>query len=263
MNKIILCVGCSWTYGHGLPADQTYPAHLQNALSEYTVINAGHCGADINYAIFSAVRLIEEYNPCLVIFQLTTLDRLTIGTDGYDNFLNDMYYDGRDDSVYFENDESSYKRVIGIADNNKTKITHASYMASDDDINLTLLESKSKNIDLKKCKNFISVLVENILHSNYTNQRLYNDLFLFQKYLELKKINLQYFYWIPFENRFKESFNSKLFNKSKLISEPVTTWMKRTYPQENYFIDNGYHFSNEGNKLLVEGYLLPYIKKLL
>lgn len=263
MKKTIVCVGCSWTYGHGLTADQTYPAHLQNILSDYTVINAGHCGADISYAIFSAVRLIEEYNPCLIIFQLTTLDRLTIGTDGYDNFLNDTFYDGREDSVYFDNDTIKYKRVIGIADNEKTKITHGSYIANDVDVASELKESKLKHTNVKEYKKFIATNIENILHSNYTHQKIYNDLFLFQQYLKLKRIPLQYFYWLPYENKFKESFASKLFDKSKLISDPVTRWVKRNYPNDNYFIDNGYHFSDEGNKLLAEEYLLPHIKKLL
>jgi hypothetical protein len=155
MKKTIVCVGCSWTYGHGLSADQTYSAHLQNSLSEYNVINAGHCGSDINYAIFSAVRLVEKYNPCLVIFQLTTFDRVTFGTDGYDNFLNDLYYDGRDDNVYFETNMPNYKRVIGIADNIKTKITHGSYTAKDYDIKTELVDSKIKNTSFKDYKKFI------------------------------------------------------------------------------------------------------------
>lgn len=263
MKKTIVCVGCSWTYGHGLTADQTYSAHLQNALSDYTVINAGHCGADIRYAIFSAVRLIEEYNPCLIIFQLSSFDRITLGTDGYDNFLNDIYYDGRDDGVYFEDTKATHKRMIGLAHNAKTKITHGSYIASSDNIKKELLNSEIKNLDIKKYEIFISTLVENVLHSNYIHQQLFNELFLFQQYLKLKKIPLQYFYWLPYENKFKESFNSKLFDKSKLISDPVTEWIKSTYSNNNYFIDNGYHLSNEGNKLLAQKYLLPYIKKLL
>ena len=263
MKKTIVCVGCSWTYGHGLSADQTYSAHLQNSLSEYNVINAGHCGSDINYAIFSAVRLVEKYNPCLIIFQLTTFDRVTFGTDGYDNFLNDLYYDGRDDNVYFETNMPNYKRVIGIADNIKTKITHGSYSAKDYDIKTELVDSKIKNTSFKDYKKFISTLVENILHSNYYHQQIYNNLFLFQKYLELKKIKSQYFYWLPYNDKFNLSFNSSLFDNSKLIEEPVSKWLKRVYPQNNYYIDNGYHLSSEGNKLLVEHYLLPYITKLL
>lgn len=263
MKKTIVCVGCSWTYGYNLPADQTYPAHLQNILTDYTIINAGHCGADISYAIFSAVRLIEEYNPCLVIFQLSSFDRITLGTDGYPNFLNNIYYDGRDDNVYFENNNVDYKRVIGLAHNTKTKITHGSYVANSNELNLELIASNIKNINIKEYKTFMSTLVENILNSNYTHQKIYNDLFLFQQYLKLKKINLQYFYWLPYKNKFKESFNSKLFDKSKLITESATEWITRISPQNNYFTDNGYHLSTGGNKLLAEEYLLPHIKTLL
>lgn len=263
MKKTIICVGCSWTYGHGLPSNETYPAHLQNYLKDYTVINAGHCGADINYAIFSAVRLIEEYNPSLVIFQLTSFDRITIGTDGYKNFISDVFYDGKEDKIYFEDEHDVYKRVIGIADNIKTKITHGSYMATDNDLGSELKDTTIKNLDLNQYRNFINSLVENIMHSNYMHQRIFNDLFLFQKYLELKNINLQYFYWLHYKGKFKDSYNSKLFNSNKLIEIPVVQWFKENYPTKNFYLDNGYHLSSCGNQILIREYLMPYLEKLI
>jgi hypothetical protein len=263
MKKTIICVGCSWTYGHGLPPDQAYPAHLQNLLKDCTVINAGHCGSDINYAIFSAVRLVEEYNPSLVIFQLTTFDRITLGIDGFNNFMSDKFYDDRDDEVYIEDPKNIYKRVIGISDNSKTKITHGSYIANKKTRLEELHHSGIKNASLEEYSKFVSIIVENILHSNYTNQRIYNDLFLFQKYLELKKINLKYFQWIDTKQNFNDSFNGRLFDSSKMINELFTVWLKRNYPSKNFYIDNGYHLSNEGNKVLAEEFLYPYIKELL
>jgi hypothetical protein len=261
MKKTIVCVGCSWTYGHGLTADQTYPAHLQNILSDYTVINAGHCGADISYAIFSAVRLIEEYNPCLVIVQLTTFDRITLGTDGFNNFLSDIYYDGRDDQVYFEKTEIKYKRVIGIAHNTKTKITHGTYLSKD--VSDELQFSKMKNIKPDEYKKFISTTVENVLHSNYMHQKLFTELFLFQQYLKLKNIKSLFFYWIHYKEKFKKNFNSELFDSSNTIEVSVKEWFEKNYPNETFYIDNGYHLSDEGNKILVEKYLTPHLKALI
>jgi hypothetical protein len=261
MKKIILCVGCSWTYGHGLSSDQTYPAHLQNLLNEYEVINAGHCGADINYAIFSAVRLIEEYNPCLVIFQITTFDRVTLGTDGYDNFVSDIFYDGRDDQIYYETADAEYKRVIGIAHNKKTKITHGTYISEDflDELKV----SRMKNTTAKEYKKFVSMTVENVLYSNYTHQKLYTDLFLFQQYLKFKNIKSLYFYWIHHKEKFKKNFNSELFDGSNTIDISVKEWFEKNYPNTNFYTDNGYHLSNEGNVILVNQYLHPQLVKIL
>jgi hypothetical protein len=260
MNKIIVCVGCSWTYGHGLTPEQTYPAHLQDLLKDYTVINAGHCGSDIGHSIFSAIRLIEEYNPCMVIFQLTTFDRITIGTDGFDNFLSNTYYDGRSDEIYFEDTHLQYKRIIGITDNIKTKITHGSYIANNQDINDEFLNSKAKNLSVREYKTFVSALTENIIHSNYTHQRVFSELFLFQKYLELKNIKSKYFYWLPYEGAFKENYYSNLFNSLNLIKTPVTRWFRNNYLDKNFYIDTGFHLSDDGNKILAEMYLLPFLK---
>lgn len=263
MKKTIVCVGCSWTYGHGLTADQTYPAHLQNALPDYTVINAGHCGADINYTIFSAVRLIEEYNPCLVIFQMTTLDRATLGTDGYSNFLNGIFYDGREDFIYTEPESTEYVRLSGIGDNTKTKFTIGSYLNTDNQKKIDLKKSNLKNINLEHYKAFVSAHTENIIHSNYTHQQTFNTLFLFQQYLINKNINSLYFYWVNYKGSYKVSNSNKFFNLTNTIEDPVKLWLEQQYLNKNFYIDNGYHLSNDGNKLLVNEYLLPHIKKLL
>jgi hypothetical protein len=263
MKKTIVCVGCSWTYGYGVEADQTYPAHLQNILSDYTVINAGHCGVDIDYAIFSAVRLIEEYNPCFVIFQMTTLDRATLGTDGYSNFLNGVFYDGREDLIYVEPESTQYIRLSGIGDNTKTKFTPGSYLSSDDRKKIDLKKSNFKNTDVEQYKTFISTYTENIIYSNYSHQRTFNTLFLFQQYLINKKINSLYFYWVNYKGSYKESTSNNFFNSNNIIEEPVDAWIKNQHSNKNLYIDNGYHLSSEGNKLLAEEYLFPYIKKLL
>jgi len=89
---MILCVGCSWTYGYGLDIHETYPAYLEKITGK-KVLNAGMNGSDIQYAIYSAYRLLQEHDISLIVFQLTTLDRKSIPVSGYDNFVSGKYYD--------------------------------------------------------------------------------------------------------------------------------------------------------------------------
>ena len=163
--------------------------------------------------------------------------------------------------MYYENVESDYKRVIGIAHNTKTKVTHGTYLI--DDLSKELKFSKMKNISSKEYKKFISTLVENVLHSNYYHQKLYTDLFLFQQYLKLKNIKSLYFHWIHYKEKFKKNCNSELFDSSTTIDMSVKEWFEKHYPTENFYIDAGYHLSNNGNKILVEQYILPNLIKLL
>lgn len=260
MNNIILCVGCSWTYGHGLENQDTYPAILQDKLKTYKVINAGHCGADINYAIFSAVRLIDKFKPKYVIFQITSFDRITLGTDGFENFLKQSFFSKSDD-IYYE-DNIKYLRLAGIGDNVKTKFTHGSYIADDNDKSIEYNDSKIKN-SFKEYKSFVKILFENIIYSDYYSNQNYLTLFLFQQYLDnlnIKGVFFQYLY----ESRFtKTPVIKTMIDKNKFITPSFRRWLDTTYPNKNFFIDNGYHLSRQGNEILVDEYLMPYLTKLL
>jgi hypothetical protein len=260
MNNTVINLGCSWTYGHGLEDSETYSAHLQKLFPKYKFINAGHCGSDIDYAIFSGVKLIEEYNPKAVIFQLTSFDRVTLGTDGFENFLKNDFTINRDSNIYYGDSDKENVRVIGINNGIKTKYTHGSYVASETDRIEELEHANMKQANLKKYKNFVDILYENIVYSEYEFDKKINNLFLFKKYLELKNIKSLWFFWLHSPNR---DFFKNFFKDDNFIDIPLIKWFEKNYPNENFYIDNGYHVSSAGNQILAEHYLLPYIKQIL
>lgn len=260
MNDVIICVGCSWTYGHGLENNDTYPAILQDRLKSYKVINAGHCGSDINYAIFSAVRLIEEFKPKFVIFQITSFDRITVGTDGFENFLNHSCFSKADD-IYYE-DDKTYVRLLGIGDNVKTKLTHGSFIADD---KYKLIDYKDSTIksSFKEYKSFVQLLFKNIIYSDYYYNQNCLNLLLFQKYLENLGIGGLFFQFL-YESKFTTSpIIKNMLDNTKFINPNFRKWLDTNYPNENFFIDDGFHLSRKGNEILVDEYLMPHLTKLL
>lgn len=257
MNDVIICVGCSWTYGHGLENKDTYPAILQDKLKKYKVINAGHCGADINYSIFSAVRLIKEFKPRFVIFQITSFDRMTLGTDGYENFLKNSNFSKSDD-IYYE-DDKEYIRLLGIGDNIKTKFTHGSFIA-DDDYKLIDHKDSKINSNFKDYKSFVKILFENLIYSDYYYNQNWLNLFLFQQYLEKSNIHGLFFQYLHEQKFAKFPFIKTMINENNFIKPSFRKWLDINYPNKSFFIDNGYHLSREGNQLLVNEYLAPYLK---
>jgi hypothetical protein len=259
----MISVGCSWTWGHGLESHETYSAHLQNRLDGWQVINGGHCGADVDFAIFTAMSLIESMPVDFVVFQLSSLDRITLGTDGFENFLEDRFYDGKDESIYYEDTESQYKRLIGVTDNVKTKYTDGSYSAEDHFKHEEFKWSGMKNLNYKKYRTFVSVLTENVSYSTYHFQKTFSNLLIFENYLKQKNIRSLYFSYLPVSDDAYSSKYFKLFQTNvTMIKESWKTWLHKTYPNHNYYIDLS-HINNEGNKVLAEEYLMPYIEKML
>lgn len=256
----IICVGCSWTYGYGLKSKETYCSFLEKVSSPYQIINAGHCGADINYSIFSATKLIEKYRPKIVIFQLTSFDRITLGTDGFNNFLNNDFNFKNQSSCYYDETDDNNIRLIGINDGIKTKYTQGSYIATEKDRIKELKFSGIKKTNSEKYKNFLDVLFENVIYSDYEIDKVMNNLFLFKNYLKYKNIKSLWFFWLP--NPDKEYFKIFLQNES-YIEMSVFEWLESKYPENNFFIDNGFHISEKGNKILAEEYLLPYLSEML
>lgn len=261
--KTMIAVGCSWTWGYGLDSGETYPAHLQNCLNDWQVINGGHCGADIDFSIFAAMSLIESIPTDFVVFQISSLDRYTLGTDGFENFLQDRFYDNRDESIYYESHSSRYKRLIGVTDNIKTKYTVGSYSSQDKFKQDEFQNSGMKNLDYKKYNDFVSVLTENISYSTYHFQKNFSNLLIFEHYLRNKNIKSLYFSYMPWS---LDVHNSEYFKKfidfSNVIDTEWNVWLKRKYPDNDYYIDIT-HMNNVGNKVLAEEYLMPCIEKLL
>ena len=260
MNNTAVSLGCSWTYGYGIDSNETYSAHLQNLCSKYKFINAGHCGADIDYAIFSGTKLIENYSPKLIIFQLTSFDRLTLGTDGFENFLKSSVAVDDETKIYYESQKDENLRVIGINNGAKTKYTPGSYIASKKDRNEEIELSNMKKVNFKKYTNFLEVLYENVVYSEYEFNKKINNLYLFKEYLKQKQIKSLWFNWIkPHDSNFFKKF----FVNDNYIDISVTEWLLEKYPSNDFYIDNGYHISDAGNNIIARDYILPRLKELI
>jgi len=238
--KNILCVGCSWTFGHNLKSHQTYPAKLQDKLFDYKVINAGLGGRDNWYSCFSVMRLLREMHLDAVIFQLTTLDRLTLGNDGYENFINDSFFDTSKKFLY--NMDDTYSRLGSIDHQLHLYLTSGKYLKSRD--------------------RTVKYLTEKTVRSNYSADSLAMQLFLLKEFLQKKKIPLMFFSWVPLnEDFFETSYGSYVFNDENFISTSVKNFLHDS--KHDFYIDNGFHISENGNSFLVDNYIFPYLKRLI
>jgi hypothetical protein len=235
---MIVCVGCSWTYGYGISSEDTYPSILSKRLS-VNVINAGHCGADIEYAIYSAKKLIDSYRPKLVLFQLSTLDRMTLGTDGYKNFLDEKHVSNVEE-IYLEKN-----RVIGIGDNTKTKFAIGSYINKNKEKDL--IESTIKASE-SEYESFIKILFENIIFSDYQFYKIKSNLQLLASYAKSVNSKVIFFRWL------KSTPINELCDNMEYINHSVEDLSLD-------FIDNGYHLGSTGNALVIDRLILPYLKE--
>jgi hypothetical protein len=234
----ILCAGCSWTFGLGVDSSETYPAHLQNYTNQ-TVINAGSCGVDIPYTLWSIRKLLDKYNPSVVILQLTTLDRMTFATDGKRNFINQIHYDdSRDNNVYTEGKD--YKRITSIGNFAKEHITVGSYTES-------LKRNSDKDVTIK-------TLFENSVYDNYNTEIIAMQLESFYAFLQSKNIELIMFPWL---SKFGAD---ELVRSLPYHKESVQEFLRRS--NRETYIDNGFHTGDLVNKFIAEEYVYPLIKDL-
>lgn len=234
---MILCVGCSWTYGHSLNPKQTYPAHIQRLLNIST-INAGSCGTDIQYSIWSAYKLSKKYNIDKIFFQLTTLDRLTMPCTGKQNFLKNNYYSENEIIETFEKDKD-YKRIKHFNNQEFSLLTVASYLES--------VKDKSE-----KAKT-IKYLTENSVFDSYTQDNISTQLYSMYEYFKNRNIKVVFFPWLTWPQEFFNTTHGNFLKpliKAYSVQEFITD-----NNLENLYIDNGFHLSGQGNKILVEEYL--------
>jgi len=227
---MILSVGCSWTYGTGVNANETYSAHLQNLLNK-PVINAGAPGTDIEYAIWSAYRLVKEYNPSLVLFQLTTLDRMTFSSDGKQNFLNGKYHNGKEQKIYKQ--EGKHVRLYGIGDNTIEHITVSGYLEA--------LEKPSEKSTAIKYFN------ENVVYGNLKQEKISMQLQLLKSYL---KDRIVFFPWLHWYKEFSQTLDPVDIRQDSVVE----------FLGDGYYVDKGFHINNAGHKRVAEEYILPMIE---
>lgn len=110
----IICLGSSNTYGPQVNNDQTYPARLERLLNKrspgkYEVWNAGVNAYVIPQTVAAARRILAEYSPDLLIFQMNN--------GGRRPFLLDQpfkrYFDG-DPGLYLENLRFGWPRALNF-----------------------------------------------------------------------------------------------------------------------------------------------------
>jgi hypothetical protein len=237
----IFCLGCSWTAGHGVKEEESYPAHLQNFIKK-DVYNAGFGGTDISHAIWTGYRIIQEYKDCeIFLLQLSTLDRHTFVSDGKDNFLDYEHYSGNEPYIYDNSDvDTKYKRIYNVhAEMKFTFLTKGQYLESQ------AYRSKKGHTGLEK-DIMMTYFFENILFSDYNTFQLYSYIDLFKTYCESKNIKLIIFSWLD---------SPKILRPLMTNTKPII----ETFG-EGYIIDNGYHYNSEGLQLIAEEYVYPMIK---
>jgi len=240
---MILCAGCSWTYGYGLDAHETYPALLQNKINKKTV-NIASSGKDIQHSLWSIFKYIKNYNADTVILQLTTLDRLTFPINGYENFLENKLYDNSHREFWYDSNDE-YVRVNGISKYNFEMITVASY-----------LDSIKQKDDRNKTVKYLN---ENSVFDNYSQDVISNQLLSLYYYLKSKKIKLIIFPWLKLP---KEFFSADSGDELKelVYTKSVQEFIVKNNLEKHY-LDKGFHLTGDGNKILVNDYVLPLLEQ--
>ncbi|MFH1620185.1 MAG: GDSL-type esterase/lipase family protein, partial [bacterium] len=70
-NRVILCLGDSFTFGYGLPQNQTYPAHLERLLNaggyRFRVINLGIPGQNTSQLFERLPFDMMKYRPAILV----------------------------------------------------------------------------------------------------------------------------------------------------------------------------------------------------
>ncbi|NDB29802.1 hypothetical protein EB155_08470 [archaeon] len=232
----ILCVGCSWTEGLGVENNETYPAHLQDYINQ-SVINAGYKGTSISHSIWTAYRLIKEYNVKIVVLQLSTDDRWTGCIDGKQNFIDGEFHSGKKEFIY-DNGDSRYKKIHNVHGDFIYKLlTSGEY-----------LQHKEGNEDIDRAMSYI---YENINHSDYNICLTYSYIDMLYSYCTVNNCTLIVFPWLN-----HEPYHKLLLTNEKSVLE--TFGEKYILPN-----DKGYHFNSEGLQKVAIEYVYPMIKDYL
>ena len=78
-KKIIVGLGCSHTWGHGLENKDSWPLQLQDLIdSKYQVLNMGRCSFGLKLLIDWYTFFADELNPFMCIFQIPDFMRQPI-----------------------------------------------------------------------------------------------------------------------------------------------------------------------------------------
>ena len=249
LTNDVYCFGCSWTNCYGLDPDKSWPQYLQLKLKDTQVHNLGINGADIKQTIHSIFRCIDTSVPKTIILQLTSLDRFHYGVGGRSNFLSG----GLNTTPLW-----NYANGLMITD-------LYSYLESSK-TSTTAFDNITSFLELDKAeyKNFIKFHYENISFDLYNQENTLLLISLTVNYLEQLGVNVVMFPyadegWIETDGKsgiLSSSIFTKYLKDSFFLRNPFKNWMLDHYGSE-HFIDNGYHLSEKGCKILVDEYLMP------
>lgn len=270
-NLKIACLGCSWTRGihpnsEPMPNNETYPYHLMKYMNSNNintdVIQAGRAGSSVKYCHLVADYLLKEFDPDVFVFQITTHDRDILALDPIDTDEKRIRFSY--DEIKESEDSTSYYKIWDLSDN----IIHLSpglgASASEHHeekrwewfiehlYNSKIKDKVTPHLPLEKFKSYISTWYEQQSQTDYANYFYYSDTYSLIDYLQAKGKDVLPFYWL----QYKPEFRSNLFD---LRQYPSIEGLLGKKNFESYQIDNGYHFSNEGNAKLVDDFLGPSI----
>ncbi|MBA10140.1 MAG: hypothetical protein CMC73_02905 [Flavobacteriaceae bacterium] len=232
---MILTIGCSWTFGTGVESNETFSAYLQDKCGT-TVINGGHAGIDNAYAVYSAYRLYQKYKPKVILFQLTTFDRMQISISGKKNFLDKRFHDNLEQPVWTR--EGKHTRLWGITEEKTHKITVGEYS-----------NSLSKKSDIDTTTKF---LYENHTFSTLATEQLMCQLDMLKSYIENFGDKIIFFPWVPTP-----------VDVEKVLPVPVHQESVHNFLDNSHYIDNGYHISPQGHKLVADEYIYPMVRSAI
>lgn len=271
MTKI-LCIGCSWTYGSDVESNQTYPFFLEQYLNKknhsVTVFNGGLQGADLNLSTISLFRLEELINPDIVIFQITTADRMLFGLDGFLPFCNKEH--SPSDSDIQINDENP-PRLFNVDDFNKLRITpgiaQSAIIGANqsliDDIFQREIKPNNKTTTIKEFKTFCKFWGENIAYSREQGLVFIKNLILLESYFRNNNKKVLFFFYV-FDPTLADLYLYDKLNKENFIQKPIYKFLcdyDKKKLSSSIFIDDNYHLSDEGNKFIVDEYIGPEIER--
>jgi hypothetical protein len=246
----MLTVGCSWSSGYGIDPNDAYPRVLESLIPDCKVINLAAPGTSFTHAIHNIIGGIEEHNPDVVLFQGTTLDRVTFGVNGYNNFLKEVYLPH--DRVFLH---ITQEVLLKATDNDKKYF-------------LSLAKDIKYSGNIEELISAVKFYGLHTMYDHFTLDSYMISLATLQSHLNQKKIKHLFFPYLHFTWEGRKYFNiwdtkfGNLPNTNNIIRQPFETWLSK-YTDNNHYIDNGFHLDKEGHKLLAKEYLLPKLKKII
>lgn len=238
--KKLLIAGCSHSVGLGLDKNQPTWYELFALDYKYSITNVALAGSSIQYAIHSIIDAIYKNDFDLIFFQLTTLNRYWIPTDGEKPFLTD--------------DITNHNDSAPIANH----LTQAEYLSA--------VDEKSK-LEAAVSREIFKYFYEKVIYSTVHNKVIANELYLLQQLCTHRNIPLVL---IPYDDwhwgdismlSFWKIPESNKIDKRYYIDEPFMSWLRENSNPDDYYLDNGFHLNAEGQYLFVNEYFIPKFKK--